>query len=260
MPAETKITDEQKKVGCWVWPVLVIGSLLFIASLCEILLVFVVGITPRTTEQTIGQYLVGLSCVVLLPFIIGSGMLGISVYTLRKSKQSSSLQSASGTVGSPSSTSNYEPAKPAVATPTVISETKAPRQEKMIENDVYYSHDMNINPYALAAKAIGEAAVESKGATINEVAKTAGKLATTVFNGGGLTKDVATLLVMAASDWVEHFAKIKGLTPSECEAAMEMAKMATSYGATVGEAYRQTGKPGVMEDTQNLITTEWQKR
>ena len=100
MLAEIKEIDEQKKVGCWVWPVLVIGSLLFIWGFC-IGSIAIYGQISGTsgTGQTFSAFLIGLSFIALLPLVIGSGMLGISIYTLLiKSKQPSSLQSALGTI------------------------------------------------------------------------------------------------------------------------------------------------------------------
>jgi hypothetical protein len=98
-----------KKVGCWVWPVIVMGGLLCVWGFC-IGSLSVIGQIWGTsgTGQNIGGFLIGLSFTVLLPLVIGLGMLGFGIYTLRKSKQPSSLQSAFGTIGSSGSTSNEE--------------------------------------------------------------------------------------------------------------------------------------------------------
>jgi hypothetical protein len=77
--------EGQKKTGCWVWPVLLIGGLLFLWGCC-IGSIAVYGQISGTsgTNQTIGSYLIGFSFVVLLPFVIGCGMLAVGIYALRK--------------------------------------------------------------------------------------------------------------------------------------------------------------------------------
>ncbi len=107
-PQKTPIR-EQKKAGCWVWPVLVIGGLLFITGFCLGSSIVLGQITPSVTGQSVGEFLLGVSCTALLPLVIGSGMLGISIYTLlRKRNQPSSFQSAIRTTDSSGSISNGE--------------------------------------------------------------------------------------------------------------------------------------------------------
>lgn len=80
---------ERKQVGCWVWPVLVIGSLLFIAGFCLGSIIVYGQISGISSDAggTVSSFLGALSCFSLSPLIIGLGFLGISIFTLlRKGK------------------------------------------------------------------------------------------------------------------------------------------------------------------------------
>jgi len=77
------------KKNRWAWPVLVMGGLLSLLGLCEVSVLFISGITPRTTGQTVGQYLAGITCLVLLPLIVGMCLLGFGIYTLRRRRNTS---------------------------------------------------------------------------------------------------------------------------------------------------------------------------
>ena len=88
-----------KKVGCWVWPVLVIGSLLFLWGFCIGSIAIWGKISGNSIPgQSAGDAFIDMSVIVLIPLIIGLVMLGISIFTLvRNRKQPSSFQSASST-------------------------------------------------------------------------------------------------------------------------------------------------------------------
>ena len=174
-----------RKVGCWVWPVIVIGSLLFIWGFC----IGSISLLPKpsgtsVSEQSVGDAFIGVSVVVILPLIIGLSMLGIGIYSLRrKNKQPSSVQNApeitssSNTIGSkeikiettsPSSSSVF-------SSSTSFSEARKvePRCAVCGRTNAEYLRDLrrkDPNVYIIIPKFIGVCPVCAKGYCVEHAA------------------------------------------------------------------------------------------